>query len=205
MPSPSVSLRPTPIANGTAPTPAAAYALEQRILRAYRRLLHQQTEEEYQQLVSELVQGVMKPRKTLSRADSRKLADAREERIYDDVPELIQLLRWDEQQPLADLLLCDTPDLAGAVTLVLSKERPLLQREAPPATPDDAGHARAAGLGRLSSQNYGKLHPGYQLRLFAQQQEARAVAPLPKPALRPKARRRPARPWLKLQQLSLGL
>ncbi|NVO33224.1 hypothetical protein [Hymenobacter lapidiphilus] len=217
MPSPAVSFRPTPLAAGTAPTPAAAYALEQRLLRAYTSALKQLTEQQYQSLVATLVApgGVMAPRRKPSRPDSVKLRDAREERIYDDVPELIRCFRPDEQPALALLLLpmgTNPLDLAGAVSLVLTQERRMLQREAPSqtlhrlsdaaravgaVTLDDAAHCRAAGLGRISSQNYGRLHPGYLFRL----PEPKVAQP--KPTRRTAPRRAILPVWMRPTQLRL--
>jgi hypothetical protein len=156
MPSAAVTFRPTPIAPGTG-TPASAYVREQRILRAYHRALHTITEEAYQHLVARLAEGCMRPTRNADRKPSTKLQEAREERIYDDIPELIQCLGWDEQQELYDLLVQPEPDLYAVITLVLSKERILLQREPEYTGPADLGHAKAAGLGKISSQNYGIL------------------------------------------------
>lgn len=156
MPSAAVNFRPTPLVAGTG-TPASAYVREQRILRAYRQALHSITEEAYQHLVARLAEGCMRPTRNAERKPSTKLQQAREERIYDDVPELILSLHWDEQQELYDVLVKPEPDLYAAITIVLSRERILLQREPEYTGPADLGHAKAAGLGKLSSQNYGAL------------------------------------------------
>lgn len=184
MPSPTVSFRPTPVAAGTG-TPASAYARERRILTMYTALLYAATTD-----TAELITQVLGPKKP------GKQMNAAEDRLDYEVPELLERLRWDEQAEAEALLVAG--DLAGCIRFALKLEWSLLKRERPNTAPDDTAHARAAGLGKISSQNYGKLHPGYLFRL----PEPTLVV---RPMLRPKARRRAARPWLKMQQLSLGL
>lgn len=162
------SLRPTPLADGTG-TPASAFARERRILSAYRLQLYAPTTDS-DHLIAEVF-GPRKPGKQLNAA---------EERLDYEVPELIERLHWDEQQQVEELL--QQGALADCIRAVLKLERRLLQREAPRTAPDDSGHARAAGLGRISSENYGRLHPGYLFRL----PEPKAARPM----LRPKRRRR---------------
>ncbi|MCC3159694.1 hypothetical protein LJ737_20805 [Hymenobacter sp. 15J16-1T3B] len=165
-----------------APTPASAYAREQRILKAYKRQL-------FAADLDALLLQCFPDKRT-----AKQLAAA-EDRLQYEVPELIEKLTWEEQPAIEALLLAG--DFVGCVFAVLKLERTLLQREQPNTAPKDDGHAKAAGLGKISSENYGKLHPGYLFRLPP-------VKPKPtQPKLRSARRRRAHNPLNDGRQMTL--
>lgn len=129
----------------TCRTPASAYARERRILKAYKAQL-------FAADLDALLLECFPDKRTL------KQIAAAEDRLQYEVPELIEKLQWDEQ-PAIEAMLTEG-DLVGTIRAVLTLERVLLQREQPNTAPDDLGHIKAAGMGCISSQNYGKLHPG---------------------------------------------
>jgi hypothetical protein len=133
--------RPAPIAGLVSP-----YVLEQKLLRAYSRLLLAAD-------LDQLITATLGPKRTQTQ---REAADERLEYV---MPELIQKL-WPEQQaPLAELLLGESPDLASAITYLISLERNLTHRdEDPRLNINDDARLKAAGLGRLTQANYRKTH-----------------------------------------------
>jgi hypothetical protein len=86
-----------------------------------------------------------------------KATDGKIDRLDHAVPDLIKILLPDEQQPVEKLL--NAGDLIGTIRYLLAQERTLTTRELSWKAPNDEGHARAAGLGYLSSVNYGREHP----------------------------------------------
>ncbi|KAA9333389.1 hypothetical protein F0P96_10495 [Hymenobacter busanensis] len=146
-------------------TPASAYALEQRLQRAYRQALFAADLDTL--LVACFGEGLR-----------RKQVHAAEERLQYEVPELIARMDADELPEAAAAL--DALPLADFVGHVLKLERHLLQREAELATdrPDDKGHCRAAGLGKGQPRRV-KLTPA----------KPEPVHELPKPILRTQRRK----------------
>ncbi len=134
-----------------APTPARAYILERRLLRAYDTL--------YQQQIGSIWHAPSR------RAAAQALMQAHvgeayarrwgEKRLSQEMPELIQRLTLAQQPQLAAVLLVEEPDLGAVVALLVKLERNLNYRDDDPrlAINDDA-RLKAAGLGRLSRQQY---------------------------------------------------
>lgn len=181
------------LAPAGAPLPASAYAREQRMLARYSDLLYGPEMEDVEVLMCR-IWGPLTPLQMYGKEGN----EGRIDRLDYVVPDLIRLLRPDEQPPVEALL--NAGDLPGAIRHLLSQERTLKKREHDPNL-KLSDNARTAGLGRLSSESYGKLHPGYQFRLFRMEAPAKAAV---KPMLRPKVKkRRPAPHWLRHAQLNL--
>lgn len=138
------------------PTPCSSYTLERKLLRAYHAL--------YQQQVGSLWHPATRLAAQVAALGGLDRAATRngyaEARLTEAMPELIQRLTPAQQPELAALLLTDAPDLAAVVQKLVQLERNLNYRDDDPRLriPDDA-RLKAAGLGRLSQQQYGKPLP----------------------------------------------
>ena len=148
----SYAARPEPVHQPHA-TPASAYTTERRLLARYRELLYAPSQD-----VEVLMVDVWGPLTEGQMYGTRTGNDGKIDRLDHLLPELLQLLRWDEQAPLVGLL--EAGDLVGGIRELLRRERTLHQRE--PGTrrlANDESHAKAAGLGRLSREAYGRAQP----------------------------------------------
>lgn len=148
----SYAARPEPVhaAHGT---PASAYTTERRMLKQYTALLYAPTQD-----VEQLMTAVWGPLSEAQMYGTRAGNDGKVDQLDHLLPELLRLLRYDEQAPVAALLAA--ADLAGCIREVLRRKHTLLRRE-----PDtrrllsDESHAKAAGLGQLSREAYGRPQP----------------------------------------------
>lgn len=166
-----------------------AYAREQRLLRAYTQHLYALTTDTDALIAACFGEGL-----------SGKRLDAAYERLDEDVPELIRSMRYDEQEEVE--LLLRTPCfhcLVKIVGLVLKQERKLIQREPVQVLLNDEPQYRAAGLGRITSENYGRLRPGCLPDLLPAPKQLVVVA-LPKRASRP----RRVNPWVQGSLFGFG-
>ncbi|MGI4864165.1 MAG: hypothetical protein ACRYFZ_09610 [Janthinobacterium lividum] len=128
-PSTSIARAPVPCAAGS----CKAHLLESQLLRAYGRILHHATQEE----VDSLVARALGPARAVKASNQRNQADEREEYLDEKVPELVRLLKPDEQRALAPLLL-EQGDLAAfaAAVVKLNAGNSLRKREVEPALDD---------------------------------------------------------------------
>lgn len=140
-------------------TATKAYAQEQKLLRAYDRLLRAAD-------LDQLITDCFGPK--LSEAKRRNADD----RLEYAMPDLLRKLRPDQQPPLAELLLGETPDLPAAVRYLAGLERHIIYRDEDPRLLDDSDEhlVKAAGLGKLSKAAYRNAttgRPGCQAHQWA--------------------------------------
>jgi len=171
---------------------ASSYVLERKLLRAYTRLCDDAVSHLYRPLDKQAVYVQLLGGK-LAATQVR----GAEKRIREAMPEIIQKLTPQQQPGVAELLLCEGPDLAAVVKELVRLERNINYRDDDPrlAINDDA-RLKAAGMGRLSKSIYGNL---------PKLGDPLVLTPWPpRPALRAK-KRRVARPVLRvgMKQLSL--
>ncbi|WP_125921827.1 hypothetical protein [Hymenobacter lapidarius] len=155
-------------------TRTQAYTRERRLLALYTRHLYALSTD-----TDALLLALFGPN-----LSAKRLAAATDRLDY-DVPALLQKLRYEEQEEVLALLSADTPDLVAVARAVLRQERKLLQREPLAVLLNDEPQYRAAGLGRLTSENYGRLRPGYLPDLLPEPKQLVLVTlPRRKPAPR---------------------
>lgn len=120
------------------PTSAKSWALEQKLLRAYRRLL-------FAADLDALIDACFGPKLSPAR---REKAD---ERLEHAMPELLQKLTPDEQAPFAEWLLGESPNLVAAVQELAKRENGLWRRDTDPRLNDngDDWKVKPAGLGKF--------------------------------------------------------
>lgn len=137
---------------GACITPASAFTREQRMLARYYQLLYALPTD-----AEGLMNTIWGPGLTRKQMYGDAATDGKIDRLDHAVPDLIKILLPDEQPPVEKLL--NAGDLVGTIRYLLAQERALTTRELSSKAPNDEGHARAAGLGYLSSVNYGRQHP----------------------------------------------
>jgi hypothetical protein len=136
---------------GACVTPASAFTREQRMLARYYQLLYAlPTDAEV------LMNTIWGPGLSRKQMYGDAATDGKIDRLDYAVPDLIKILLPKEQLPVEELL--NAGDLVGTIRYLLTQERALTTREFPSKAPNDEGHARTAGLGYLSSVNYGRQH-----------------------------------------------
>lgn len=178
---------------GTA-CPASAYTLECRMLKEYTRALYS-LDTDTDALVAQLFGPDLTRRRYESALD----------RLDEDLPELIRLLRGKEQRTIAALLL-DNHDLPGFIQAILTLDRGngLKKREHDvnlKPTARDESLAKAAGIGHISRDVYGRPQPAkpapapvivppapQMVYLLPVAQVQPKVEPRPRPLHRPKYR-----------------
>lgn len=186
-----------------APAPAldavepATYVLEQRLLKAYARLLYAPD-----QCPEELMRAVWGPHLTERQMYGTETKPGKIGRLDEQLPEVIRLItRADEQDALAALLLAEAPDLVGAIRYLLRLDQgnAIKRRETDPRLKvNDDALCRAAGIGHLARADPGSFQPRAN---SAPAVPAPAPTPAPAPARRP--RRVVWQPWHGTQ-LALG-
>lgn len=211
---------PTPRRESQAgPTTAASYVLERKLLRAYDALYKTQIGSIWHPATRRAAQVAALG--GLDRAATRN--GYAEARLTEAMPELIQQLTAQQQPLVAELLLCESPDLAAVVKELVRLERNINYRDEDPrlATNDDA-RLKAAGMGGLSKTMYGEVSEADRAQLRARAVRLGAQAALrtakAKPVMGPpleltpwpprpvRARKRPvARPVLRVSQKQLSL
>jgi hypothetical protein len=201
----------------TGPTTASSYVLERKLLRAYEALYKAQIGAIWHPATRRAAQ--VEALGGLDRAATRN--GYAEARLTEGMPELIQKLTAEQQPAVAELLLCECPDLASVVKELVRLERNINYRdEDPRLKTNDDGRMRAAGMGSLSKTMYGEVSAAdrAQLRATALKLEAQASArkkrpalgdplvltPWPPQPLRTK-KRAPARTVLRVSQKQLSL
>ncbi len=147
MPPATLAPRRAPVQN--APTPASAFLLETRLLKAYHRALHQ-IDQPGMDALTLAVLGT--PRPVQARHAARQAQD-REQRLDEELPELIPLLSHQELSELAPLLL-EAQNLAAfaRALLKLAAGNGLKKRE-PTSCLNDERLFKAAGMGKLARQD----------------------------------------------------
>lgn len=157
-------------------TPASAYTRERRILEAYTAQLYAQEPEALMRAVwgKKLTDRQMYGGELLANGRIRRAhKPGRIDRLDEDVPDLIRQLRPDEQEPIEALLLAG--DLVGCIKKLLGQYRGGARRdtdarlseykhdqtradweEDPRQYHNDGWRIKAAGLGRLTREAYGR-------------------------------------------------
>ncbi len=121
-------------ASATGPTPASAYIRERKLLRAYDALLRSC---DLDGLIAACFGVNLSPSK----------AAAADERLQYAMPELLLKLTPDQQEPFAEWLLGESPDLPRAVRELVRLEN-ALHRPALPHTKEDDWRVKSASLGK---------------------------------------------------------
>lgn len=173
-------------------TQVSAYVMERRLLRAYDALYAAHMAPYWQPADRKRVHVALLGG-NLARAQQR----GAETRLREMMPELIQKLLPSQQGRVAELLLCDGPDLHAVVAELIRVERTHNSREDDPRLKvnDDDWKVKATGLGKFRQPIAGAA--------LAQRQRSQPVVPMgppliltpvvARPALRTKKRgRRPA-------------
>ena len=162
----SYALRPAPLSQAT---PGSAYTRERRLLASYAALLYAPTCDP-----EELMRQVWGPHLTPAQMyGSRAGNPGKIDRLDDEVPEAIKQLRPEEQEAIEALLLAG--DLVGTVKRLLGHYRGGARRDTDPRLSEykheqtraeweedprqwhnDGWRIKAAGLGRLTREAYGR-------------------------------------------------
>jgi hypothetical protein len=136
------------------PTSAQSYVLECKLLRAYHQLYEQavapaRCPASLRAIQVDLLGGQLA---------STQVRHA-ESRLCEVMPEVIRKLRPEQQPLVAELLLGEAADLRAVIKELVRLERNLNYREDEANLHlNDDGRLKAAGLGRLTRENYIKPH-----------------------------------------------
>lgn len=138
----------------TGPTPASAYVLERKLLRAYEALYQQQIASIWHPATRLAAQVAVLG--GLERAATRK--GYAESRLREAMPDVIRRLKPDDQPALAALLLDGEADLSEVVAHLLKAERWLnYHQDDPRLKVNDDALCRAAGIGHIARADPGSF------------------------------------------------